>query len=76
MDIELVKTEELLDEVFERFDSCVFIGVRHHYETKDSDDYMTRWHGPISTIRGLIEILRDYAIDATEECMEDLTEDT
>jgi len=67
--IDLYQTEELIDELQKRFDASVFIGVRHNYEQKDVDNYTTRWKGSIATIRGLIQILGDYTIDATEEMM-------
>ena len=71
MDIELISTEDLINELLKRYDATVFIGVRHNYEGKLVDNYTTRWKGPISTIRGLIEILRDYTVDMTEQMMED-----
>jgi hypothetical protein len=74
--LDLVDTDELLEELISRFDSCVFAGARHSYEGSNLDKYKTRFKGPISTIRGLIDILNDTAIDMTYELMEEEPEST
>ena len=74
--LDLIPTDKLLDEIIDRFDCCVFGGARHSYEGSDLDKYKTRFKGPISTIRGLIEILKDYAVDMTAEIMEEEPEGT
>ena len=70
-DLKLEETENLIRELLARFDAAIFCGVRHNYDGKEIDRYTTRWRGPISTIRGLIAIIDDYAIEATKELEND-----
>jgi predicted N-formylglutamate amidohydrolase len=71
MELYLLPTDELIDELLERFGAAMFIGVRHNYEAKDEDNYTIRWKGAISTLRGLVEIERDLLRDESYELWEE-----
>jgi hypothetical protein len=56
-DLALIETEVLLNEVFNRFDSMVVIGVQNRTTTK-TDSYYRRWSGGDATCIGLLELLK------------------
>ena len=56
-DLTLIETEVLLNEVFNRFDSIVVMGVQNKTSTK-TDSYYRRWSGGDATCLGILELLK------------------
>lgn len=57
IDLSLVETEVLLNEVFNRFDSIIVMGVQNKTTTK-TDSYYRRWAGGDASCLGLLELLK------------------
>ena len=60
--LSLVSLDDLLNEVFSRFDGCIFMGVQR--ETKvNVDNYFRRWSGGRATCLGLCYLLHKIIED-------------
>lgn len=62
-DLELASTDDLLDEILRRFDTCVFAGLKVERPNVETEEYC--WFGHSLACTGLTanlqaKILRDY----------------
>ena len=60
-DINLYSTEELLDEIQDRFDSCIFYGLQDR--TNERSVYNRRYKGNLATCLGLCTFLSNVLQD-------------
>jgi len=58
MDIELLSSDQLLEELKKRFDACIFHGVKANYKGKEEDIYLANACGDIATTIGLCVTLK------------------
>jgi len=71
MNIELIETETLIQELLKRFDASCFVGVRHKYKSKDTEDYTIRYRGSLATLKGLNSILENHINMDLEELIDE-----
>ena len=71
--IELVQTQDLIEEISKRFDSCIFYGVRKGKSDKDQDRFWWHYIGCKATNLGLCEMMKTRLNESLEEPIE--TED-
>lgn len=71
-ELNFVSTEELLDEIFARFDHCIFAGVKPH-----RDDCITkrRYKGDSTTCLGICTLIEKLILDSWRKEQKDLTAD-
>ena len=60
-DLQLKSTNELLNEIFSRFDHAVFCGVKLSIK-KDRDLYEKHYQGNYPTCMGLCDIIKTHII--------------
>jgi hypothetical protein len=65
MDLTLVNSDDMVEELLNRFDASFFMGVIKR--DKASSNYKVRFNGDMATLRGLNAMLGDYLIDCTED---------
>ena len=66
MEIQLVSTDELLDEIFSRFDHIIFCGMK--VKIKGNDNYYEkRYEGNYATAIGLCDIVKDHILNDFDE---------
>lgn len=70
MELELVETSELLDELLRRFDHAAFAGVKGHDE--DRLAVVGRYKGNAFTVAGLAQSIGLRAIDEWRAASSDL----
>ena len=63
--LELIPTDDLLDEVFHRFDNVGFTGAKRN--STSSFDYEVRWYGDSHTVVGLAADLQRAVLDQLAE---------
>lgn len=68
-DLELVSTDDLLDEIMKRFDHVVFIGRKDGAE--EPNVYHRRWAGDYHTCIGLSHDMQDRILSDLIEIEED-----
>jgi hypothetical protein len=74
MDLDLIETSALLDELFKRFDHAVFSGIRGHDKNKYA--VAARYKGNAFTCHGLAGNVAKRALDDWRQTSEDAdTED-
>ena len=66
--IHLIATDELLDELNNRFDCYIFAGRKPSEETRSRDDIYSRWQGDLIQSCGLCSLIE-------HEIMEEFLED-
>ena len=63
MDLELVSTDELFDELKRRFDGMIFHGVKNKYKDSKEDTFFARWEGGGVLAIGLCEALKKRLLE-------------
>ena len=66
--IQLKSSQDLIEELLRRYDAAVFSGVK--FTSKEEDQYTTKWDGSISTVIGVVELLRNHIYAVGDELME------
>ncbi len=73
LDLKLVPTSDLLEEVLHRFDHAVFSGMR--VQNNNDIDTMGRWHGNSFACAGLAVDVQQRCIKAFHDKSRPLTKD-
>lgn len=73
LDIKFVNTDELINEVFNRYDHVIFTGIRDGYDGKDTIRKTRRYKGNSETCIGLCERM-SIVIHDDESDREDATD--
>jgi len=63
-DIELIPTDDLIQELQKRFEAIIIHGTR---ENKNKDVYTQHWKGNYSTCLGLCEIMKELILKNWEK---------
>ena len=76
MEIQLLATQELINELSNRFDACIFYGVKYGIDKdkKDTDRFWWHFSGCRATDLGLCDMMKDLLNKDREEKNQDINE--